>query len=171
MSKKNLAIIVSGILFFVFIMFLVIACANVHIKNVQKQEELKTNFSGVICEVDGEENVNYDIATLTNEIQFDNNIQFKNYKIIKINHSLDFKSLGVAFELKTKENANITLSLKKNNIVLKTCNLELEANQIKGINLVLENSVEVKATDEFSISVDSETDFVFDTLLFFVDEV
>lgn len=171
MNKKKIMLIGAGIVFTVFIFFLIILGGSSGTQNIPKQETLINNFSGVVCEVDNEENISYDIAVLTNDIQFDSTIKYKPYTKIKINHSEDFKSLGVAFMLKTSENASFNLLLKKNDETIKTFNLSSEAGQVNNINLVLDNSIEIKSTDEFSIVIDSKAEFVFDTMLIFVDEV
>lgn len=171
MSKKKIILIGAGVVFVLFIFLLIVLGGNAGTKNIPKQETLTTNFSNVVCEIEGEENQTYDISILTNEIQFDSTIKSKPYTKIKINHSVNFKSLGVAFMLKTTDNANLTLSLKKNDEVIKTTTVSTEAGQVNNIDLVLENSIEILTTDELSIVIDSPTNFVFDTMLFFVDEV
>jgi len=171
MNKRKIILICAGVIFALFIIFLIVIGGSSGTQNIPKQETLTTNFSGVVCEVEGEEDLTYGISTLTNEIQFDSTIKSKPYTKIKINHSVNFNSLGVAFMLKTSENANLNLSLKKNDETIKTFTLSAEAGQVNNIDLVLENSIEIKTTDELSIVIDSPTEFVFDTMLFFVNEV
>lgn len=171
MSTKNKIIIGAGVVFAIFVILLIVLSGVSGSQNIPKEETLTTNFSSVVCEVEGEENITYDISALTNEIQFDSTIKSKPYTKLTINHSVNFKSHGVAFMLKTSENSNLTLSLKKNNEVLKTISLSTEAGQVNNIDLVLENSIEILTTDELSIVVGSPTEFVFDTMLIFVDEV
>lgn len=171
MSTKNKILIGAGVVFAIFVILLIVLSGVSGSQNIPKEETLTTNFSSVVCEVEGEENITYDISILTNEIQFDSTIKSKPYTKLTISHNVNFKSHGVAFMLKTSENSNLTLSLKKNNEVLKTINLSAEAGQVNNIDLVLENSIEILTTDELSIVVGSPTEFVFDTMLIFVDEV
>ncbi len=171
MNKRKIILIGAGVAFALFIVLLFIFGGSSGTKNIPTQETLTTNFGSVVCEVEGEENLTYDISILTNEIQFDSTLKTKPYTKIKINHNSNFNSLGVAFMLKTSENSNFNLALKKNNEILKTFNLQTEANQVNNIDLVLENSVEILTTDELSIVIDSPTNFVFDTMLIFTNEV
>ena len=42
---------------------------------------------------------------------------------------------------------------------------------LKNVDLVLDSSVNILTTDEFYIEVNGSANFVFDTILIFVDEV
>ena len=170
MSKKTI-IIISAVIVGIFLLLLLFIGGSAGIKNVPKQETLEVNFSGVVCEVNGEEDISYDITTLSNNIQFDSTLKFKNYNKIKIQNIKNFKSLGVAFIMQSTSQTEFTFTLKKNNETLKTYSVEVEMNETKNVDLVLENSVEILTTDEFYIEVNGSANFVFDTILFFVDEV
>lgn len=169
--KKKIILIGAGVLAALFLLILIIVGGSAGTKNVPKQETLEVNFSGVVCEVSGEENTTYDITTLTNNIQFDSTLKLKNYNKIKIQNTKNLKSLGVAFIMQSTSKTEFTFTLKKNNETLKTYSVEVEANETKNVDLVLENSVEILTTDEFYIEVNGSANFVFDTILFFVDEV
>ena len=104
-----------------FLLILIIIGGSAGTKNVPKQETLEVNFSGVVCEVNGEENISYDISTLTNNIQFDSTLKLKNYKKIKIQNTKDFKSLGIAFIMQANSQTEITFTLKKNDETFKKC--------------------------------------------------
>lgn len=171
MNKKKIMLIAAGVVFTIFILFLLFLGGSSGTKNVPNEETLNTNFSNVVCEVAGEENVEYDISTLTNDIQFDSSIKSKPYTKIKVTQNENFKSLGVAFMVKTSTKTSLKFDLMKNDEVLKTCNISVEANKASNVDLVLETSVDISKTDEFSISIEGSTDFVFDTILIFIDEV
>lgn len=171
MDKKKILLIGAGVVFTIFILFLLFLGGNSGTKNVPNEETLNTNFSNVVCEVAGEENVEYDISTLTNNIQFDSSIKSKPYTKIKVTQKENFKSLGVAFMVKTSKESTLKFNLMKNDEVLKTCNISAEANKATNVDLVLETGVDISKTDEFSIVIEGSTDFVFDTILIFIDEV
>ncbi len=169
--KKKIILIGAGVLAALFLLIIIIVGGSAGTKNVPKQETLEVNFSGVVCEVNGEENISYDISTLTNNIQFDSTLKLKNYCKIKIQNTKDFKSLGIAFIMQANSQTEITFTLKKNDETLKTCSVEIDVNETKNVDLVLDSSVDILTTDEFYIEVNGSANFVFDTILFFVDEV
>ena len=169
MKRKGL-IIGGGILLAIFIIFLILIGGANTTKNIPTQETLTQTVTGVTCKVEGDDDVNYEIYLLTNNIQFDSELQQKNYKKIIINHSQDFESLGVAFMAKTSENSTLNFELCKNNEVIKTFSSSVLANEVMNVDLVLEEAVEILSTDEYSVRVTSTSNFVFDTLLFFLQE-
>ena len=169
MKRKGL-IIGGGIVLTLFIIFLILIGGAATTKNIPEQETLEQIVTGVTCQIEGEEDVNYDIQLLTNSIQFDSDIRQKNYKKISINHSQNFESLGVAFMLKPNSDVTINCELYKNDELLKTYSSSVLANEVANVDLVLENAVEISSTDEYSVKITSTSNFVFDTLLFFLQE-
>lgn len=169
MKRKGL-IIGGGIALTIFIIFLILIGGANTTKNIPTQETLTQTVTGVTCQIEGEDDVNYEIYLLTNNIQFDSEIQQKNYKKIVINHSQDFESLGVAFMAKTNENATLNFELCKNNEVIKSFSSSVLANEVINVDLVLDEAVQISTTDEYSVKITSTSNYVFDTLLFFLQE-
>ena len=169
MKRKGL-LIGAGILLTIFIIFLILIGGANTTKNIPTQETLTQVVSGVTCKIEGEDDVNYDIELLTNNIQFDSNIQQKKYNKIIINHSQDFASLGVAFMVKPSANTTLNCELYKNDELIKNYSTTVLANEVANVDLVLEEAVELSSTDEYSVKITSTSDFVFDTLLFFLQE-
>lgn len=170
---KNKLLIGAGILLTVFIIFLVVICGASGGDKIPTEETLKTTFSNVTCEVKNGSNINYDLALLTNNVEFDNQIQTKNYTKVKLNQTTNFKSLGVAFILKSDSEISLNISLMKNDEILKNTTANLSSNVMSNVDLLLDNSIEISANDNFYISFEQTTTdpFVFDTIITFIDEV
>lgn len=164
----------AGILLTVFIIFLIAICGGSTADKIVTQEELKNTVTTITCEVNEEEdNVTYDLAYLSNDVRFDSELFKKSYSKIIVNQVTDINLLGTAFEVKTTEAATLTFTLTKNGESLKTTTLELESEQVGSVDLLLEKAVNFSASDELAIVI-SQTDnisFVFDTMIFFFDEV
>ncbi len=171
MKKKIL--IGAGILFTVFIVFLIALCGGSGTDKIVTEEELKTMVSNVTCEVKDDDNITYQLSTLTNDISFDNELQNKQYTKITINQNENFKSLGLAFIVKSNEEFTLNVKLNKNDTVLKSTSLNLSSGNLGNVNLLLDEAVDISTTDDFTITFEQSTDcnFTFDTLLLFFDEV
>lgn len=170
---RNKILIGAGILLTVFIVFLIIICgASSGGNNTLPEEELKEVVMSVTCDVKDEESLTYDMSILVDETQFNDEIQNKNYTKIKFNQSQNFKSLGVDFVVKGTENSNFTFSLMRNDETLKTITLNITNTNFTDVNLTLSEATEISAADDFyiSISQEGESQFVFDTMLFFLSE-
>ena len=154
--------------------FLIALCGGSTTDKIVTQEELKNTISTVTCEINEEEdNVTYELAYLSNNVQFDSELYSKPYSKIVVNKMVDINFLGTAFEVKTNDAATLNFTLTKNGESLKTITLELENGQVGSVDLLLENAVNFSASDELAIVI-SQTDnisFVFDTMIFFFDEV
>lgn len=170
--KKKL-IIGAGIVLSVFILFLIMLGGSSTTNKVVTKEELDVTLTTITCEVKDEENINYDIPTVTNDISFDSVIQNKQYTKLTINKEKGFNSLGLAFIVKSNEEFTLNVSLEKNGTSLTTTSVEFKDGQMRNVNLLLNEAVEILPSDEFTISFtqSGECAFTFDTLLFFFDEV
>lgn len=170
---KNKLLIGAGILLTVFIIFLIVISGASGGDKIPTEETLKTIFSNVTCEVKNGSNIDYDLSLLTNNVEFDSQIQTKNYTKAKLNQVANFKSFGVVFILKSDYEISLNISLMKNDEVLKTTTANLSTNVMSNIDLLLENSAQISATDDFYILFEQTTTdpFVFDTLITFIDEV
>lgn len=170
--KKKL-IIAAGVVLAVFVIFLIAICGAAGSNKVVTKEELKTMVTDITCEVKGEDNITYDLETITNDISFDSKIQNKQYTKITINKENGFKSLGVAFIAKANEDFALNISLNKNGTSLKTTTANFEDGQMVNVNLTLDKAVEISSSDVFTITFEQTTNcnFAFDTLVFFFDEV
>lgn len=170
---KNKLLIGAGILLTVFIIFLLVISGASGGDKIPTEETLKTIFSNVTCEVKNCSNIDYDLSLLTNNVDFDSQIQTKNYTKVKLNQVANFKSFGVVFILKSDYEISLNISLMKNDEVLKTTTANLSTNVMSNIDLLLENSALISATDDFYILFEQTTTdpFVFDTLITFIDEV
>lgn len=170
---KNKLLIGAGILLTVFIIFLLVISGASGGDKIPTEETLKTIFSNVTCEVKNCSNIDYDLSLLTNNVEFDSQIQTKNYTKVKLNQVANFKSFGVVFILKSDYEISLNISLMKNDEVLKTTTANLSTNVMSNIDLLLENSAQISATDDFYILFEQTTTdpFVFDTLITFIDEV
>ena len=69
------------------------------------------------------------------------------------------------------ELVKFVLDLMKNDEVLKTCSVTTKSGEVANVDLVLEDAVNISTSDSYSIVVSqaSDTNFVFDTVLFFID--
>ncbi len=171
MKKK--IIIGAGILLTIFVVFLIAICGSASGNKIVTKEELKTKITNIECHIDDEENITYSLDELTNDISFDSNIKSKNYTKLVINKENSFKTFGVSFAMKSDENFTLNISLNKNGISLVKTAVTFEENQTEYVNLILDESVEMNTTDEFTITFSQENDctFMFDTFLFFFEEV
>ena len=111
MKKK--IIIGAGILLAVFVLFLILLGGSSSTNKIVTKEELDVTLTNITCEVKDEENINYDISTMTNDISFDSEIQNKQYTKITINKEKGFQSLGLAFIAKSNEEFTLNISLEK----------------------------------------------------------
>lgn len=170
--KKKL-IIGAGILLTVFLVFLIVLCGGTGTDKIVTKEELDVTISKVVCEVKDSADIEYDLSLFTNDNLFESNISSKNYTKATLKQEKGFKSLGVAFMMKSNEDTSLNVSLNLNGTSLKTTTVSIEDGKNANVNLILDEAVEVKNTDEFTITFEqsSENSFVFDMLIFFFDEV
>lgn len=172
MSRKFL--IIAGILLSVFIVFLIVLAGGTGGDKIVSKSELETKLTSITCEVKNDTNtIDYDISTISNDVQFDSNLKIKDYSKITINKETNLKFLGVAFLVKTRENTTLNFSLTLNGTELKSTSISTKANEIGDVGLLLENEVDVNQSDELAISISQSgtAGFVFDTMIFFFDEV
>ncbi len=172
MNKKVL--IIGGVIIAVLVVVLIVIFGGASTtSNMVTEEELEHTISSITCEIDNEQDIEYKTSIFVNDIQFDNEIQNKVYKKIKLNHSKEINSLGVAFIVKPEQDTTFTIELVKNEQVLTTKTLTLKSGQVGNVGLVLKEAVNILPTDEYAIkfSQSENTSFVFDTTLFFFDEV
>lgn len=166
---KNKFIIITGIILLTLIVVFVVILGGSNDKNiVTPEQELIT---GITCKVSNEDSITYDLDLLTNNVQFDYAIKIRNYTEIKINHTKDFESQGFAFMVKSPDDTNITFNLKLNDELIKSANVTLKSMKVADVNLVMENSISVKDTDNLIIEVVSDNaKFMLDSLLIFNSE-
>lgn len=171
MNKKIL--IGAGILLTVFIVFLIVICGASGGNKTLSQDELKEVTPTVVCETKDGNKISYDITLLTNSTEFDAEILSRNYSKITINKNSNFKTYGLTFRLKTEGDSTLNISLMKNDELLSSKEVKAEEGIIESVNLILENCVEIATTDSFSIVItnSADTNFVFDTLIFYFEEV
>lgn len=170
---KNKILIGAGILLAVFIVFLVAICGASTGTGTLDEEELKENISCITCENDSGTDIDYDISILTNDVQFDDEILTRCYTKFITHNDADFATLGVAFVIKSNSDTTFTFNLMKNDEVLKTCTLSASSDTIEIVDLTLSESAEILTTDEFYITVsqDEISTYLFDTMIFYFDEV
>lgn len=170
---KNKIIIGAGILLTVFIFFLIAISGASGGDKIVTEEKLKATITNITCQIDDEETINYELNYLTNNIEFDEQIKARNYKKIVINKQEDIQFLGVAFLVKSTDDTSLNISLTKNGEVVKTSSVNLESDTRASVELLLENTVQYSAGDELAIVISQSKDvsFVFDTMIFFFDEV
>lgn len=170
---RNKILIGAGILLTVFIVFLIIICGASGGDKTVTQDELTQTIENVVCDVQDENSINYNISLLTNDTQFDNEILEKSYSQININTLKDFNSHGVVFRVRTTADTTLTFNLIKNDDVLSTFSVEALTQEIEDVNLVIDEAVSISSTDNFYITIENTNNatFVFDTLIFFFDEV
>lgn len=171
MKKKF--IIIAGIVFAIFLVFLIAICGSAGGNKTITKEELDTTISNISCKVKNGDDITYDMSVISNDISFDSSVQNKQYEKITVNKLKDFKSLGLAFIAKSNEDFTLNISLNKNEETLKTTSVVFKDGKMQSVNLLLEQPIEIKTTDEFTITFSQEDNcsFMFDTLLFFFDEV
>ena len=170
---KNKIIIGAGILLTVFIFFLIAISGASGGDKIVTEEKLKATITNITCQIDDEETINYELNYLTNNIEFDEQIKARNYKKIVVNKQEDIQFLGVAFLVKSTDDTSLNISLTKNGEVVKTSSVNLESDTRASVELLLENTVQYSAGDELAIVISQSKDvsFVFDTMIFFFDEV
>lgn len=171
MKKK--IIIGAGIVLAVFVLFLILLGGGSSTNKIVTEEELEVTITNITCEVQDEENINYGLATITNDVSFDSSIQNKQYTKITINKEKGFNTLGLAFIVKSNEEFTLNVSLEKNGTSLTSTSVEFKDGEMRNVNLLLNEAVEILPSDEFTISFtqSGECSFTFDTMLFFFDEV
>lgn len=157
----------------VFIIFLIVICGASGGNKTLTQEEIKEITPDIVCETKDETKINYDITLLTNDTEFDAEILSRNYTKITVNKNSNFKSYGLTFRLKTESDSTLNISLMKNDEVLTSKEVKAETDIIESVNLVLDTYVEFTTEDVFSIVITNSADanFVFDTLIFYFEEV
>lgn len=170
MINKKL-LIGAGILLTIFIVFLIFLGGGSTPTKVPDEETLTQTITSVTCEIKEEENLDYEIDLLSNNVQFDSKLQMKNYTKINVNRSKNINALGVAFIVKSESDTGLNFTLMKNDEVLKTCSVTTKSGEVANVDLVLEEAVNISTSDSYSIVVSqaSDTNFVFDTVLFFID--
>lgn len=97
---RNKILIGAGILLTVFIVFLIIICGASGGDKTVTQDELTQTIESVVCDVQDENSINYDISLLTNDTEFDNEILEKTYSKININqHVPELELFDNLFEI------------------------------------------------------------------------
>ena len=173
LSTKTKILIGAGIVLALFIIVLFILAGSSSGNGVPEPEVLERKITGITCETQSQGSFDYDLSIITNETDFDNNIQHRQYTKIVINHSADLESLGVGFAIKSDLNTTMTVTLMKNDEVLKADTFELQEGQVDTANLTLENPTTIAAGDNFyiTITMSENATFAVDTFLFFMNEV
>ena len=169
---KSKILLGAGLLLTFFIFVLILLAGSCSSDNVLPQDELKNIIPSVQCEVKNEDSISYDIALLTNDVNFDNEIESQQYSKIIINKQKDFNTLGTTFVIRSNEDTTLNISLNKNDEVLKTITLNVKAGAQENVNLALSKAINISQADNFTIifEQDDECSFAFDTLLFFFDK-
>lgn len=170
---KNKILIGAGILLTILIIGLIIVCGASTTSNTVTQEQYEAMVDSVQVEIDGGVDKNIPLSILTDNIQFNAEIENKPYTKINIINKQNYKSKGIVFLVKSQSDSNIKFSLYKNNELLKSTDLSMEANKTNNVVLLLDSSVQINTTDKFYVLVDSgeeKVNFVFDSLLSYFDE-
>lgn len=175
---RNKILIGVGIALALFVVLLLILCGGAGSGGTVTQEQYESMVSGITAEISESESKIYSLEKLTDDIQFNSEIENKAYTKLTINKTKSFKTLGVVFLTKADNNCSIKFTLMKNDEVLKSTTLSLEADTESDINLLLATSVDISLEDNFYIKVEEtglsegeeKTNFVFDSLLSFFDE-
>ena len=169
---KSKILLGAGLLLTFFIFILILLAGSCSSDNVLPQNELKNIIPSVQCEVENNDAISYDIALLTNDVNFDNDIENQQYTKIIINKQKDFKTLGTSFVLRSKEDSTFNISLYKNGEVLKNISLNIKAGAQENVNLTLSKAIGISQSDSFAITFEQDTksNFAFDTFLFFFDK-
>ncbi len=177
MKQKLLVIgIVAAILFFIIIFLFIGGSAA---DKTVTREEYKTLVSGITAEIGEGETKDYGLDVLIDDEEFNSSIVANPYQKLTIQNIEDFHSLGFAFQIKAEGDCILKMTLYKNDEALTSQDLEVISNQKTSVALILDEAVEVKTTDNLYIVVEQldlaegqdRTNFVFDTLMTFFDEV
>ena len=171
---KNKILIGAGILLTVLILGLIIICGASTPSGTPTKETYEVRVDSVQVEIEGEGARNIPLSILTDNIQFNAEIENKEYTDIKIINKQNYKSKGIVFLAKAESDSNIKFSLYKNNELLQSAEVSFKEGEPADVALLLESSVCVNKDDNFHIKVErnegDETRFVFDSLLSFFDE-
>ena len=150
MKKKLL--IIAGVVFAVFFLFiLLIGGGSSSASGVQEEQNLM--ISGITAEVVGGENKDYSFAILSDDIQFNSEIESAAYTKLKLKNEQEFRFHGPVFLIKTEKDCSLTFTLFKNEEGLKTTTANLKQNTETDINLILENGTLITTTDELYVVV------------------
>lgn len=167
---KNKILIGAGILLTVLILGLIIICGA----STPSGTPTKETYDSVQVQIEGEGARNIPLSILTDNIQFNAEIENKEYTDIKIINKQNYKSKGIVFLAKAESNSNIKFSLYKNDELLQSVEVSFKEGEATDVTLFLESSANINKDDNFHIKVerneDDETRFVFDSLLSFFDE-
>lgn len=172
---KNKLLMGVGIAFAIFVVFLLILCGGSSSSGgTVTQEQYEILVDKIQVRKLDDEIKNIPLSILTDNIQFNAEIENNAYKRIEILNKKNYKSKGVVFLVKAESDSNITFTLYKNDEVLKSTNLSLEANTPTDVELLLSTSIEINTTDKYFVEIgevgENKTRFVFDCLLSFFDE-
>ena len=170
---KNKILIGAGILLTVLILGLIIICGASTPSGTPTKETYEVRVDSVQVEIEGEGARNIPLSILTDNIQFNAEIENKEYTDIKIINKQNYKSKGIVFLAKAESNS-IKFSLYKNDELLQSVEVSFKEGEATDVTLLLESSANINKDDNFHIKVerneDDETRFVFDSLLSFFDE-
>lgn len=171
---KNKILIGAGILLTVLILGLIIVCGASTPSGTPTKETYEIRVDSVQVEIEGEGAKNIPLSILTDNIQFNAEIENKEYTEIKIINKQNYKSKGIVFLAKAESDSNIKFSLYKNDELLKSVDISFKADEPTDVALLLDSSKDILTTDKFFVKVErnegDETRFVFDSLLSFFDE-
>ena len=167
--KKKIIILASLVGVVLIFALLIFGGGTTSDKTVTKKE-VENRIEKIICEVENENDVEYNIDILSNDMQFDSELKFKQYKKISISKKKEIKTYGVAFIVKSQTNQTLQLTLFKNDESLITQTLTLKGGEVNYADLILEQPIEFLTTDDFYIQVNASDDFIFDSLLIFFEE-
>ncbi len=164
--------IFAGVIFFGVILFLIIGFGgSFSSTNDVDEEETIANITDITC-TDITENIyNIKYETLTNNIQFDGEIDYANYNKIQIEINNTFTSFGVAFIGKSQEDTTLNITLYKNDTVLNQTTIIAVESKTFSANLMCDFTFELTTEDSYFMTIDSSSKFTFDSLLIFTSEV
>lgn len=134
------------------------------------QHEINNTIDKIVCAIDGEDNIEYEMEILSNDRQFDSEIQAKKYTKISIAQKKNFKTYGIAFVVMSQDNSSLNFELMKNDEVLTSMSVSLKGAEVNYADLILQEAVEITTADELYVRISGNTEFVFDSLIMLFEE-
>ena len=186
MSKKfKIAIICVSVVLAIFFVFCLIAGGGT--KGVVTPDKQKENIASVVATDSNLQQHEYQMETLTNNVEFDEEIQLAKYNNIKFNISKDIKVKGFAFVLRTENDTKFRIKVFNDGNLVASKDLTLQGHTKAELSIMLDTEVSLTESSNFSLEIDelqmfeteetttelemlNNTEFVFDKLVVLFSE-
>lgn len=162
------------ILFILISSFVLTACVG-GLPNQEKYEQL---ISGAVAHYGNDLTKFYSIKTLTDNTEFNTEIEKQPYEKIELKHNYDLEIKAIVFLIRSSEKTTFNFDVYTDEFLIFSTIKQVEKDEKYSIELFFNSNVNISKTSQLFIKIsepdkteeDEKTSFVFDTLFVFLNE-